>query len=297
MTDSLPRRSAPAVALAFVLIACIAEPTLAGSFPVKITDGRGKAITIQREPKRIVSLAPSNTEILFALGLDRRIVGVTNRCDYPPGAKKKPKIGDQIISVERVLAARPDLVVAHAVLNAGVIPTLERKGLCVIAVDPITLVDLMNDILKLGRATGSLVKAGSVAESMRADIQRAKADPKGEERRTVAVVQINPPWAAGSGTMVDELIEIAGGRNVAAGVKGYKQISNEKLLALDPEVVLILSPEDEGMLKTSFWRSTKAVRKGHYYKLDSDIFVRPTPRIVEGLKMLQDIYASIENAQ
>jgi iron complex transport system substrate-binding protein len=134
-------------------------------------------------------------------------------------------------------------------------------------------------------------------ESMRAEIARARADPKGKGRRTIAVVQINPPWAAGRETMVDELIELAGGRNVEAGVRGYKQISNEKLLALDPEVVLILSPEDEGVLKTSFWRSTRAVKRGHYYKLDPDIFVRPTPRIVEGLKALQKIYAGIAEAQ
>lgn len=297
MTSGAPRALAVALLSACILAFAAAPPGATDRFPVKITDGRGKAVTIPREPKRIVSLAPSNTEILFALGLDKRIVGVTNRCDYPPEAKKKPKIGDQIISVERVLAAKPDLVVAHAVLNAGVIPTLERRGLRVIAFDPVTLVDLMNDILKLGRATGRLVRAGSVAESMRAEIARAKADPKGKGRRTIAVVQINPPWAAGSETMVDELIELAGGRNVAAGVKGYKQISNEKLLALDPEVVLILSPEDESVLKTSFWRTTRAVKTGHYHKLDSDIFVRPTPRIVEGLKTLQKIYAGIDKAQ
>ena len=145
-----------------VLIA-IAASAYAVTYPLTVKDCRGRAVTIAREPAHIVSTVPSNTEILFALGLDSRIVGVGAWDDYPAQAKRKTKVGDRYISLEKVISLKPDVVVAHGRLNADIIPSLEKYGIPVIAIDPQTIEQVSRDILLIGKVTNRERQAQEVS--------------------------------------------------------------------------------------------------------------------------------------
>ena len=132
----------------FLLTSCASM-----SYPISIRDARGKIVTLSKKPMRIVSMAPSSTEILFSLGLGDRVVGVTKYCTYPPEAKKITKIGDVSISIEAVVALKPDLVIAHATLNDSIIPTLEKFGIKVFAVDPTTISSVISSVKSIGIIT------------------------------------------------------------------------------------------------------------------------------------------------
>jgi iron complex transport system substrate-binding protein len=145
-----PMRSA-IVVLTLLLVFLSILPSLA--YPVTVVDGRGKRVTIKSAPRRIISLSPNSTEILFALGLGARVVGDTAWCNYPPAAKSKPHIGDSKISMEKVIALKPDLILAHAFVNSAYIGRLEAAGKTVIAFDPKTYGEVIADIRMVGHAT------------------------------------------------------------------------------------------------------------------------------------------------
>src|SRR5947209_4317848 len=137
------------VLLLFSLLAVWRSPSAAQ--PVSVVDGRGKRIELPAPPGRIVSLAPSNTEILFALGLKGRIIADTSQCNYPPEARALSHVGDYRISVEQVVAQRPDLVVAHTSANGKAIPQLERVGIKVFCIEPFTLKQTYEAIRAIGK--------------------------------------------------------------------------------------------------------------------------------------------------
>ena len=162
-----------------------------GGFPRTVTDGRGKSVTIPAAPQRIVSLAPSNTEILYALGLDSRIAGVTAQCDFPPDAKKKPNVGGYPISAEKVLVLNPDLVVTVGSINTKETEALEQAHIPVVAVNPKTLADVYAAIKCIGQATGTDTQADIITETMQAEIEATeKALAKSNNRPKTLI----PAW-------------------------------------------------------------------------------------------------------
>lgn len=238
---------------------------------------------------RIVSLTPSNTEILFALGLGKQVVGVTAFCNYPPEARKKPKVGDVNISVERVLALKPDLVIAHRLLNARVIPTLKRLGVKVIAVEPKSLQGLMSTILSLGERTGKAKEAKQLVLRLKHSLQQVQAQVARvpSHPRVLFLIGVEPLWAAGGETFADELIRLAGGRNILQGkVKGFRQVSLETVLASDPEVIVITGEPRKNPFRNPAWHQTTALRTNRVYFVDADLFTREGPRLIEALQTL-----------
>jgi len=236
---------------------------------------------------RIVSLAPSITEILFALGLEPRIVGVTALCDYPPEAKRKPKVGDYQISPEKVVALKPDLVVGHEVLNARVLPVLRRIGLRVLSANPNQFRKLYEFMRAIGRATGTEPTAERIIRSMQARIARVRQNAPRRTPKTLFAISVEPLWASGSGTLVNEMIALAGGRNILAGqFQNYQAVSMELALGSAPELILLAGPKAESILKNPLWQRTPAVKKRHVYELNPDLVLRETPRSVEGLEQI-----------
>ena len=261
----------------------------AAKYPLTIKDSRGKSIRIPSEPKRIISLAPGNTEILFALGLAARIVGVTKYCNYPREAAKKPKIGDQTTSIEKVISLKPDFVLAHGVVNDQAIKSLEDHGMRVMAIDPKTLDQVASDILLVGKATNREAQAKLVAGRITSEKSLLKQKTRGIKTRpkVLVAVQADPLWAAGPKTFVDEMITLAGGANVASDTKpGFNQFSAEAAVWRNPDVIVGTYKGDRQVFTRGLWKDTKAAKSGKVYEANPDLLVRAGPRLADGLLYL-----------
>lgn len=256
-----------------------------------IVDDRGKTFTITSEPKRIVSLTPSGTEILFALGLGDRVVGVTRWCDYPADAKSRAQVGDVNISVEKVVSLEPDLVLAHATLNDSVIRQLERLGKTVIALDPSTIEEVRLNISLVGQACGRTLQADDLNSRNEAIIEQVSEISKGKAGlRTMVVIQPNPLWVAGPNTFIDEMLSICNAQNIAHDArKRFNTFPVERALARDPEVIIVgRDNERDFFLNSPVWKNTSAVRSGRVVVINPDLLVRPGPRLTEGLEKLAE---------
>lgn len=239
-------------------------------------------------PQRIVSLTPSNTEILYALGLEDKIVGVTKYCNYPPEAAKKPKVGESNISLEKVIAMKPDLVLAHSVLNDTETARLKSLGIKILSTDPKTFAEVTADIRRIGKATGASKKAETLADSMDKSIQSIKNKPhSGKKTKILVVIQTSPLWVAGPETFVDEMIICINGENIAYDAKpGFNLFSSETAFARNPDLIIVTRREDKTYFENSpVWKKTKAVRNDRVEVIDPDLILRPGPRLVKGLEM------------
>jgi len=279
------------VTLLFLATACIPEP-LPGTF----IDDLGRTVEIEKVPQRIISLAPSNTEILFALGLGDKVVGVTEFCNYPEAAKAKPKIGGfSTVDIERVVALEPDLILAAAIHEETVIPALERLGLTVFALAPKTLDKVLDNITLVGELTGKSREATRLVTSLeeRIKVITDKTRAVAERPRILYLTWHDPLWTTGSGTIEDDLINKAGGENIAYDLTGHKTIDLETVVQRNPQVIIVTTGHGEAKdLPFHYIRNeprlevTEAVMTDRVYQIDADIINRPTPRMVDGLEQL-----------
>ena len=268
-----------------------AQPSApAAAFPVTVTDDASRTVTLRAEPKRIVSLAPANTEMLAALGLSDRLVGVTTYDDYPPMVKDLPKMGDFVNpNFEAIGAAEPDLIVATTGVQADMLKKLEDMGAVVVAIDPTTLEGLYRDITTLGDATGTSAIASERVKAMRNEID-AIHSAVSSEKPVSAFVEIgqNPLFTVGQGTLINEMLAAAGGVNVVEQ-PGYVAYSLEQLVKDDPAVYFatkgtMSDPSD--LAKRAGYDQLSAVKAKRVYTLDDNYVTRPGPRIVLGIQQM-----------
>jgi iron complex transport system substrate-binding protein len=262
------------------------------------------ALSLAAPPQRIVSTAPSATEMLYALGLGDRVVGVTTFCHYPPEAARKPKIGDYLHpSLEAIAGLRPDLVVSEA---SGVrhAERLSALDLNVLEIDDATLAGIYDSIRRIGQAAGVAARADAVCAGMRAQFDAIRAAVAHLPRRRVLFLVGRTPGriedlvAAGRASHLDELLEIAGGENVFRdSIAAYAKIPLEELLARNPEVIVDMGEmsetvgvtEEQKRAVVALWGrypSLAAVRQHRVYAVASDIFVVPGPRVVDAARAL-----------
>jgi iron complex transport system substrate-binding protein len=266
--------------------------TPVSAFPLTVTDDAGRAVSILEEPARIVSLAPSNTEILFALGVEARVVAVDAYSDYPPAAAEKPTIGDYADpDLEQIVALDPDLVLATAVHETTIVPRLEALGIPAAVIEPADLAATLDSITTIGMLTGRDDAATELVCALHARIDAVAAAVAGAARPRV-FFELSPDlYTAGHGTFVDDLIARAGGENVVgAGLGPWPQLSAEAVIAADPEVIL-LADHEAGVTPDSVaarpgWSVVSAVRDERIVPLDTDLVVRPGPRVVDGLEAI-----------
>lgn len=260
-----------------------------------ITDQMGRPVRVPDSPQRIVSLAPSITEIVFALGEGHRLKGVTHHCDYPPEAGILPKVGSYVhLDVEKIVALKPDLCFGTRDGNPReVVEKLEAMNIPVYAVNPRDLETVMATLLEIGVVLHAQERAESLVKEMRARIEGVKARLAGTKARPTVFFQIGivPIVSVGSNTFIDELITTAGGRNLASGSIPYPRFSKEQVIALEPEIIIITSMtrgQDFAPVRDEWtrWSSMPAVRQGRIHIVESDLFDRPSPRLVEGLELL-----------
>jgi iron complex transport system substrate-binding protein len=252
-----------------------------------VFDDLGRLVAINGTPERIISLAPSNTEILFALGLGDRVVGVTDYCDYPPEALNKTKVGGYANpDVEKIVALNPDLILVAHGTPMDVINSMAGLGLTVFGIKTTDLDDLLNDIRRIAEITDKEVEAQALTFEMESRIQAVtnQTDELEQRPRVFYIVWHDPLWTAGSGTFIHELIEKGGGVNIFGNVTGYPTISIEEVIARDPEIIITSEWSYEWAINASELASTNASQTGRIYTLDDDLVQRPGPRLVEGLE-------------
>lgn len=273
------------------------EPEVLPSFPLTITDDLKRKITITKLPQRIVSLAPSNTEILFALDLADKIVGVSDYCDYPEAAKAKPRVaGYSTPDLEKLVSLKPDLILAESIHEKTVLPALEKLGLTIIVMSATSIDTILNDISMIGQINGKSRAASKLVNSIKQRINAVtiKTDAlKPEQRlRTLHVIWHNPIWTMGSETFINDLITKAGGINVfASDFTKSRVVSLESVIAKDPQVILVSGMGTSGDLiyngikNESRLYSVDALVNKRLYKIsDANLVERPGPRIVDGLE-------------
>jgi iron complex transport system substrate-binding protein len=260
-----------------------------------LVDPAGRSIEVPSDPRRVVSLAPSVTEIIFALGQQARLQGVSRFSDFPPAADKFPKVGSYIhLDVERIVALQPDLCIGIKDGNPlVVVEQLEMLGIPVFAVNPVDLETAMQSI----DAIGDLLKASAQARNIVSDMRRrirnvAQATARVSHKPRVFVqIGVSPIVSVGDGTFINELITTAGGTNVAAGPNPYPRFSVEQVIALAPEILVISSMAratvfEEVKAQWMQWPAIPAVRNQAVFIAPTNIFDRPTPRLVDGLEQM-----------
>jgi iron complex transport system substrate-binding protein len=272
---------------ALVLMACTEPIERIPAEPREFVDDLGRSVAIEGMPQRIVSLAPSNTEILFALGLGDKVVGVTDWCDYPPEALEREKVGAyDTPNIEKIAALNPDLILAAHGLPLEIIDALEDRALTVFGIKTTDLDDLLNDIRTVGKISGEEAAANVLTSEMADRIQAVVDKTKELEQRprVFYVVWHDPLFTVGSETFIHELIEKAGGVNIFADVTGYPVVSIEDVLARNPEVIITSLWSFEWARNENLLEDTDARQNGRVYQVDDNLVQRPAPRIVNGLE-------------
>ncbi|KAF0994693.1 ABC transporter substrate-binding protein [Geobacillus sp. TFV-3] len=294
--------------LAAVLVGCSngtngnAEPakqekpkTEQAAFPVMVKDGLGEDVTIKAEPKKIVSLIPSNTEIAYALGLGEKIVGVSDFDNYPEDVKTKTKIGGMEFNVEKIISLKPDLVLAHASSahnSRDGLQQLKDAGITVLVVnDAKSFDDVYASIELIGKATGTTGKAKQVIDEMKeklAQIQeKAKQIPA--DKQANVWIEVSPPpqiYTAGKGTFMDEMLQVISAKNVAGNLEGWPMVTEEKAVAYKPDVIITTYGGAKQVLERAAWKDVPAVKNKRVYDVNSDLVSRPGPRLAEGVEEL-----------
>lgn len=289
-----------------ILLTVLAGILLLTALPVsarEVIDHVGERIQIRKHPKRVVSMAPSLTEIVYALGREQILVGATQFSDYPDAARSLPRIGSYVhLDLERIVALQPDLCLAIKDGNPiDAVRRIQSAGIPVFAVNPRDLATVMDTITLLGDILNARAKAKQLVTGMQRRVDRVRNLAAQADHRPTVFVQIGitPIVSAGHNTFINELIETAGGRNAAKGSAPYPRFSKEQVLALSPDVFLITSMARDTVFEKikaewSVWKQMPAVRNNRIHLINSDLVDRPCPRLIDGLEvMLSLIHPSL----
>ncbi len=273
-----------------------------GSGPVEVEDSTGAMLVFEEPPQRIVSLAPSTTEILFAIGAGDQVVGREDLANYPEEALALPSIGNTFagLNIEAILALEPDLVVVAELTSPEQIQSLRDVGLIVFVVpNPTDLPEMYDSLRLVAKVTGHGEETETLIESLEARVT-AVMDRVAQADSTLPVfyqldsTDPSAPWTAGPGTFIDSLITMAGGRNVAGSLEGaWVQISSEELISQNPEVILLgdalWGTTPEMVAERPGWDAIDAVENGRIYPFNDDLASRPGPRLVDGLEEMASL--------
>lgn len=265
----------------------------------ELRDDLGRLVRFESYPSRIISLAPSVTESMYMLGADSRLVGVTKFCDFPPEASSKVIVGDLINpDLERILTLQPDLVLLSVEGNRRqTFDQLQRLNIPVFVTNPRSISGIIKSIRDLGVIAGRESPARAFEDSLRSflSIHDPHRHVAAESRpRVLMVIDVAPLMAAGRESYIDGLIAATGGVNAVSEPGGaYPVLNREGLLGASPDIILLPDDLDTDLasLLARFpeWRETPAVRNGRVVRVDPDLFMRPGPRVLEGLDTLLQI--------
>ncbi|MBP7732243.1 MAG: cobalamin-binding protein [Caldisericia bacterium] len=274
--------------LAAVMLAVGCGQQTSGPSDITINDDLGHQIKVGYSPQRIISLTPNTTEILCFLGLEGRLIGRSNYCNYPPEVEKVPSIGDvTTFSIEKIVAMRPDLVVANRMISLEFVEKLQSMGLNVAAFDPNTVDGIIDTIKRIALICGVPDKT----ESLNADLETYK---RTESTGKIVYIEIwnSPPTTFGKDTFGSDVIKWVGGTNLGDSLEGaYPTTTDEALIKLNPDVVVIPTKSStavEEFKSRKGFDILKAVKDNKIFAIDEDIMSRPGPRIIDAIKQLDN---------
>jgi iron complex transport system substrate-binding protein len=286
------------ITLLVTLLTTACGAVLPSSGNLTLTDGLGREVKLNGPAQHVVSLAPSNTEILFAIGAGDQVVGRDALSDFPEAAKKLTDIGSTFdaLNTEQIVSLKPDLVLAAEINTPEQVKQLEDLGLTVYYLkNPLTLEEMYRNLDIVAQLTGHKEETATLIESLKARV--AAVDEK------IAPISSRPnvfyeldatdpakPYTAGKGTFITQLIDRAGGHNIAADIDGYPQLSLEQVVAADPSFIILgdsaygITPES--IASRPGWENLSAVKNNQVFPFDDNLVSRPGPRLVDALEEL-----------
>jgi iron complex transport system substrate-binding protein len=295
--EKMLRKTLLVTLLIVLLSACVPQATPTAT-TLTFTDGLGREISLNGPAQKVISLAPSNTEILFAIGAGSQIVGRDQLSDYPAEAANVTDIGSsfEALNTELIVSLNPDLVLAAEINTPEQVKQLEDLGLTVYYLkNPLTLEEMYSNLELVAQMTGHEAETATLIESLKARV--AAVDEK------IAPISSRPgvfyemdgsdpakPWTAGRDTFITQLIDRAGGQNIAADIDGYPQLSLEQVVAADPAFIILgdtrygITPES--IAQRPGWENLSAVKNGNVVPFNDDLVSRPGPRLVDALEEL-----------
>ncbi len=279
----------------------IGQPSDESASELIVTDQMGREVTFDAIPERIISLSPSNTEVIFALGLGDKVVGVTEYCNYPPAAQEKEIVGGfSTPNMERIVELEPDLVVASTIHDQEV-PIMEELGLKVLVIESATLAELYESMAILAGVTGVQDTGASLINEMQERIKAVQliVEQVAEEDRVKVYYEVysDPLMSAGRNALINEIISFAGGVNIFGDLnESYPQVSAEIVAERQPQVILY--PDYHGtadlmvetMLARPGWGNIPAIVDNKVYAISDDAFARPGPRVVDAIEEAARIF-------
>jgi len=270
-------------------------PDEAGEFPVTVTDSNGQELMITDEPQAIVALAPSYTEVLFAIGAGDAVVAVDDNTDYPPEAADLPRISGFEPSVEGIASYNPDLVLLFFD-PGGLQDALGQAGIASLFLATPSSVDgIYEQIETIGAAAGHSAEASTLVEEMQVEIEAIVARvPEGDGPSIFHEID-STLFSTGPGSFTHEMFELLGAENIAAETgEPFPQMSNEAVIAANPDIILLsdaaYGESAETVSARPGWDQISAVQNARVFAIDDDLVSRPGPRIVEGMEMLFGLF-------
>ncbi len=265
---------------------------LAAAFPATVTDALGREVTLERAPEKIISLTPSNTEILFALNLENEVVGVNDIDDYPPAVAEKERVGSMEYNVEKIVSLQPDIVFAHESSMFAVEPALEQleaAGVTVFVVkNAATFEETYMTMEQIGTLTGKVEEAEKMVESIKTKLADIQAKVEGQEEKSAFVVVGMTPdiYAVGQNTFMDEMLKAINIKNVVEADE-WPMYSPEDFVASNPSTIIVTYAEDvDAVLNNPAFAEMDAVKNGAVYTVDGSMTSRQGPRIADGVESI-----------
>lgn len=294
------------VAAMFLLSACAAQPTPQPTptleptpSPIVLKDGLDREITLAAPAQRVVSLAASNTEILYAIGAGEQVVGRDEFSNYPEEAASLPTVGGSFggYNNEAIVALNPDLVLAAGINTPDQVQALEDLGLTVFYLaNPVTMDEMYQSLLTVAALTGRTAETEALIETLKTRVAVVVEKVAGLDTRPTVFYELDStdpsaPYTAGAGTFIDTLITMAGGTNIGAAMDApWGQLSIEQIVADDPQIILLgdaaYGVTIESVGERAGWESLQAVTNNRIYAFNDDLVSRPGPRLVDGLETL-----------
>lgn len=271
------------------------EDVVEAVFPVTLTDAVGNEITLEKAPATIVSLVPSNTEILFALGLATEIVGVSSNDDYPAEALEKDKIGDMIFDVEKIVAMNPEIVFAHeSGLSTGEegLQQIRDAGIPVFVVkNALDFEETYATIVTIGQATGKTVEAEKIVADMKAKVEDVTARVATVDNKKTVFVETSPApeiYTPGNNTFMNQILDMVGAENIAADQEGWVMMDPEEIVNRNPDVIIVMYSYIDTAVEDVYTRngfdSITAIKNEAVVQVDENKTSRTGPRLAEGLE-------------
>lgn len=273
-------------------------PTESAANTLSFTDGLGREVKLDGPAQKVVSLAPSNTEIVFAIGAGGQTVGRDAFSDYPEAAKSVADIGStfEALNTELIVSLNPDLVLAAEINTPEQVKQLEDLGLTVYYLkNPLTLEEMYANLEIVAQLTGHAEEAATLIESLKARVAAVDEKIAPLSSRPSVFYELDAtdpakPFTAGKGTFITQLIERAGGSNIAADIEGYPQLSLEQVVAADPAFIILgdarYGVSAETIAQRPGWENLTAVKNGNIFPFNDDLVSRPGPRLVDALEEL-----------